>query len=557
VATAAKRILQPGDTCWRIETARRFAFIVDAGDYFAHAKQAMLNARHRIVLIGWDFDLRIKLTPGSAEDGFPDELGAFLQAIVRRRRELEIFILKWDMAVLYTLSRQLFRLVTLLDIRAWGRIHFRLDSEHPTGAAHHQKIVVIDDALAFCGGIDMTDDRWDTSRHAPADPRRRRPNGTLYGPWHDTTTAVDSEVAEALGELARERWRLATGRRLRPVPRGSDPWPKGLEPILRDVQVAIARTAPAYHGRPQVDEIERLYLEAIGTAQRTIYLESQYFASARIGAAIAARLREPDGPEVVVVNPLTAEGWLEEEVMGTARDLLVRWLAQADRHGRFRIYHPVNETGEPIYVHAKVLAVDDRLFRVGSSNINNRSMGFDTECDLALEAGLDDTSDDVGPTILRLRNDLVAEHLGVPLRHLAATVDGLGSLGLAIERLRTRQGRTLVPLTADPVGTVEEILARSRLADPERPRRTETRLQHLVKLVALRVPPGPLIGLGAGLVLGATIYALGRHQGRRAASSAGRSPSPAPTPIEALAGKSNPLPRTPRTSAGARPPFLD
>jgi hypothetical protein len=155
-------------------------------------------------------------------------------------------------------------------------------------------------------------------------------------------------------------------------------------------------------------------------------------------------------------------------------------------------------------------------------------MGFDTECDLALEAGLEGTSGDVGPTILRLRNDLMAEHLGVPLRHLAAAVDGLGSLGLAIERLRTRQGRTLVPLTADPVGTVEKSLARSRLADPERPRRTETRMQHLVKLVALRMPPGPLIGLGAGLVLGATIYALGRRQGRRtAAGPTGHSPGPA------------------------------
>ena len=37
-------------------------------------------------------------------------------------------------------------------------------------------------------------------------------------------------------------------------------------------------------------------------------------------------------------------------------------------------------------VHSKVMIVDDTLLRVGSANLNNRSMGTDTECDLALEA---------------------------------------------------------------------------------------------------------------------------------------------------------------------------
>src|SRR3546814_6046315 len=62
----------------------------------------------------------------------------------------------------------------------WARrrnITFKFDSAHPIGAAHHQKIVVIDDALAFCGGIDMTADRWDTLAHLEDDPRRRRPSG--------------------------------------------------------------------------------------------------------------------------------------------------------------------------------------------------------------------------------------------------------------------------------------------------------------------------------------------------------------------------------------------
>ncbi len=93
---------------------------------------------------------------------------------------------------------------------------------------------------------------------------------------------------------------------------------------------------------------------------------------------MAARLREPDGPEIVVVNPETADGWLEEKAMGSARARLLRLVRAADRFGRFRLYTPVAAGGTPIYVHAKVLVMDDRLLRIGSSNLNNRSLGYDT-----------------------------------------------------------------------------------------------------------------------------------------------------------------------------------
>ena len=65
-------------------------------------------------------------------------------------------------------------------------------------------------------------------------------------------------------------------------------------------------------------------------------------------------------------------------------------LGRSDRFGRLRVYTPVTAGEQPIYVHAKIMIVDDRLLRVGSSNLNNRSMGYDAECDLALEAD-DDT----------------------------------------------------------------------------------------------------------------------------------------------------------------------
>lgn len=187
-----------GETCWRIARADRFALIVDAADYFAAARSAMLKAEHSILLVGWDFDLRIDLLPegreGGQEDGYPTRLGDFLKAIVRRKPWLRIFILKWDMAVLYTLGNQ------MLPAR-------RRDDD---------------------GG------RW-----------RRR----------------------VAGQACRERWRLATGRSLKVAAGAADLWSDAIRPQLRDVDVAVARTMPAYEGRAAVREIEELYLAAIRSAK--------------------------------------------------------------------------------------------------------------------------------------------------------------------------------------------------------------------------------------------------------------------------------------------------
>ena len=186
---------------------------------------------------------------------------------------------------------------------------------------------------------------------------------------------------------------------------------------------------------------------------------------------MAARLREPDGPEIVVVSPETAAGWLEEEVMGSSRGRLLRLIGGADRYGGFRLYTPVTEGGAPIYVHAKVLVMDDRLLRVGSSNLNNRSLGFDTECDLSVEAPTDAGNEaEVRRRIIGLRNDLLAEHLGVENSTFEAAVDSAGgSIISAIEELRTT-GRTLVPFDPPEQNPVEEnVLAENQFLDPERP----------------------------------------------------------------------------------------
>lgn len=469
--TSTPPILRPGETCWRIETADRMGVIVDAADYFIALREALKKAQHSVIMIGWEFDTRIALDPRISGGAEPNRFGSFLSWLVRRRPDLRIHLLQWDVGLVSILGRG----STPLRLADWiiGRkIRLKLDNAHPSGAAHHQKIIVIDDALAFCGGIDATADRWDTPEHADDSPFRKRPTSKRpYGPWHDATTAVDGAAARALGELARTRWQHATGEKIPPPPAVAPLWPDSVEPFLKGARVAISRTAPAYDGRAAIHEIEALYHAIIAGARRTLYIESQYFASRSLAEAIAARLTEPNGPEIVVINPKVADGWLEEMAMGSARARLLDIVTRADVYGRFRLYTPVTRQGTPIYVHAKIVIMDDMLLRVGSSNLNNRSLGFDTECDLSVEVtpGMTGEEDD-RTKISGLRAALVAEHLGVKASKVMAAMDAANrSLIAAIEALRGH-GRSLVPFVAPEFGAVEDaVLGENDLLDPERP----------------------------------------------------------------------------------------
>jgi phosphatidylserine/phosphatidylglycerophosphate/cardiolipin synthase-like enzyme len=457
--------LEPGRNCWRIEAATRATVIVDADRYFKAARAAMLKARHQILLVGWDFDARIDLTPdGDPGDGAPRTIGDFIMYLVERNPELDVYTLRWDTGALKTLVRG----STIFTVAKWmmhKNIHTKLDGYHPVGASHHQKIVVIDDCLAFAGGIDMTTERWDTREHLDDQPFRTPPGGRKqYKPWHDATTALAGPVAAALGELCRDRWVLAGGKPIEAPKPVHECWPDHLDVDFSDIRVAISRSEPEMPDHEPVTEIENLYLDLIASAERHIYAESQYFASRRIAEAIAKRLDEPNGPEIVIINPTTAQGWLEPIAMDTARARLFEALKHRDTHGRLRMYHPVTKGGEPIYVHAKILVIDDRILRVGSSNFNNRSMRLDTECDVTISvAGGADPA-----CIVAIRDGLIAEHLAAEPKAVAAAIAETGSLIATIDRLRAA-GRTLIDYEVPDLNGVEAWLADNEVLDPEGP----------------------------------------------------------------------------------------
>jgi phosphatidylserine/phosphatidylglycerophosphate/cardiolipin synthase-like enzyme len=295
------RFLEPGRNVWPVERARRAAVLVDAAAYFEALRSAMLKARQSIVVVGCDLDSRMRLVgPSSrAEDGFPETLAAFLSALVQRRPALKVRLLLWDYSMVFSLEREL----TPILWKTPPQIEICLDDMLPLGASHHQKIVVIDDKLAFTGGLDLTTARWDTPDHKPADPLRTGPSGRPYGPFHDVQIVVDGDAAAALGELVQKRWERAACEKLRRVPRSAsdnDPWPEMLDPDFHGVDIGIARTEPCYGGEDAVDEVAVLFEDMAGRARRFLYIENQFITHVATAERIAQRMLERPELEVVI-----------------------------------------------------------------------------------------------------------------------------------------------------------------------------------------------------------------------------------------------------------------
>jgi phospholipase D1/2 len=459
---SAAAFFDPGRNCWRVPTAGRLALVVDGEHYFAALRRVIRQARRELLLIGWDFDFEIEMLPGesdedgNAPDGLPNQVGAFLEAVVEQAPDLHVYILKWNGAVIIAPGRLLSSVSVLVS--SSDRIHFALDGKHPFGACHHQKIIVADKSFAFCGGIDVTENRWDTSEHLPDDARRIGKDGAPLAPWHDVTTAMTGPAAEALGELSRARWARATGETLTPPDAAArDIWPDNLKVEATQIKVAIARTEPPYDSEPLINEIECLFLDSISMARETIYIESQYLTTKTVCDALCARLSADDAPEIIIINPEAALNGFEDKSMHALRGRAISRLQAADRSDRFRIFNPVNSADEPIYVHAKVMIVDDTLLHIGSSNLNDRSMGFDTECDVAIHGHAD--------LICDFRDKLLSEHLGVSPEHFAETLRREGSVIAAIAGLNPQRGRGLRPIVPSSETVMGKLLADTRLMD--------------------------------------------------------------------------------------------
>ena len=417
-----KPILQVGRNCWSISPAPETGLLIDGRDYYCAFYQAAKRAQRHILIAGWQFDSGVPLLRGRDSRGCcdPVDLLPFLNKLCEANPRLRVYLLAWDFNVFYTLKRE-FLQAWWFNWQANERLEFRFDSSHPLGACHHQKFAVIDGTLAFAGGMDLCWGYWDDREHRARHRHRVNADNKSYQPRHDVQCYLTGDAAVRLTRLFEKRWRLAGGATLKlprcpvkPIPFGPTyPLPAGRVGISR----TIGKTLRPRQGA--VSEIRRLYQDAIGAAEELIYIESQYVSSYAVYRALVDRMQAPGRSQlrIVIILPRQPEDFVEEIGLGTMQAKYLRSLARMAARTRHTLgIYNSRAAGrghrQTTYIHSKLMLVDDQFLTVGSANLSNRSMGFDSELNIAWEA--------VGPggkglaeAIRQVRVGLLAEHCGV------------------------------------------------------------------------------------------------------------------------------------------------
>lgn len=426
------RILQPGRNCWTARAPIESAgLLVDAKDYYRAVYQAARAAKHSILIAGWKFNSNVRLLRGddAQKAGEAAEVLSFFHRLCQEKPDLRIYMLAWDYSVIFSWEWE-WSLQTKFSTPD-GRMQFRFDNAHAVAASHHQKFIVVDQSLAFVGGLDLNLDDWDDREHRTDNTLRDVPVGSH--PYHDIQGCFDGEAAQEVARYFQKRWTDA----------GHDPFelpPPSPVPMvdctfpIHAKRVALSRNEPRTIRKPEsVLEIKNLYLDAIQAADRSIYIENQYFTSQAIELAMVERMRAPDRPllEIAVVLPKQLPAVSESAALEPLRlSMLDRLESTARETGhRFGVYYSTADgkdtPNSATLIHSKLMTVDDRFLTVGSANTSNRSMDLDTELNMSFEA--EPADGELMESIRRARADLLAEHCGLlddpkAMRELERTV---------------------------------------------------------------------------------------------------------------------------------------
>jgi phospholipase D1/2 len=242
-------------------------------------------------------------------------------------------------------------------------------------------------------------------------------------------------------------------------------WPASVPVQSRGMTVGIARTEIATASEAGVNEVARLFEASINAADRFIYIENQFTSAVDIARLLAQRMLDVPQLRVLIVTPKMHSSWFESQAMQSGRGGFIEQFVAAGVMDRVRFLYPSTRDGEQasaVMVHSKVMILDDRFLRVGSANLNNRSMGADTECDLAFEA----TSEAHREYIAGLRRSLIGHFCGVDEREIASNEADLFGF---LDRLPERGGaKSLQPI--DPAATVGSMaIVVQPVADPREP----------------------------------------------------------------------------------------
>jgi phosphatidylserine/phosphatidylglycerophosphate/cardiolipin synthase-like enzyme len=345
------------------------------------------QARSHVHLTGWHFSPDFALE----RDGQPVILRNLLAELAER---LDVRVLVWAGAPL-----PLFR-PSRGDVRKMReglikhtKIECALDAKERPMHCHHEKTIVIDDRIAFVGGIDLTSesgDRYDSHHH---------PSRVNVG-WHDACARIEGPAVADVAEHFRMRWHEVTGETLAPV-----------RPSVAagDLDLQIVRTVPerVYTATPKGDfSILESYIRALKAAQRFIYIENQFLWSPEIEVVLHEKITNPPHPDFRLLLLLPAKPNSGGDDTRGVLGHLIEADADAGRLLATTLYARSGHAADPIYIHAKIAIIDDNWLTLGSANLNEHSLFNDTEMNVV-------THD---PELAkRIRLQLWSEHLEVPI----------------------------------------------------------------------------------------------------------------------------------------------
>jgi len=389
---------------WKPGLAASWEELWDASQYFDRAAELLEDARSWVLIVGWQLDSRLLMLrparPGrlagrllGLESPEWETLRDKVLRLCEERPSLRFYLLLWGHPSVYVPQRE------WLQTRVWEelhpQVHLVFDNRHPFGASHHEKFVEVDGRVLLTGSVDLCADRWDSTAHLAHDPRRslsRRQED--YGPYHELAVQVTGPICRLVHHHLRRRWRRLSSI---PFPEWSGP-PFGSdlrhESSSGGRRVWISRTSStidageAHH--PITREVEFLFRELISKAKHDIWLEGQYFWSRHVHEHLIARIRSATDKLriTIIIADLSHLKFLPARMAWYQAHLLANLERAASSKPDLvdlRVFRPSTD-GRPIYVHSKLVLIDDRWLSIGSANFSGRALRMDSEIMLTLEA---------------------------------------------------------------------------------------------------------------------------------------------------------------------------
>jgi len=187
-------LFKPGHNCWKRAHATHATPLIDYDNYFRALHQSICKAQHSIFIVGWDIDSRVRLLRG--QDQEETEVPAVISDLIQWKAEqcphIKIYLLSWDSSIAFLKTREIWPR-EVWDYKTPENVYTMMDDKIPMGGSQHQKIVVIDDEIAFTGGMDIAPKRWDTREHRLNEPERTD-EGEEYGPFHDAQVVTAGPI---------------------------------------------------------------------------------------------------------------------------------------------------------------------------------------------------------------------------------------------------------------------------------------------------------------------------------------------------------------------------